>query len=117
MALRWAKLETLMGREHGWFALTPAEQRALPEAAEMFEIEARLEALSRQREQLLKPLSHLPTDTVHGVVSKLVIAARLLQHEENPALPFVASAVRELAQMCCPGCGATFVPAGVTKRR
>jgi hypothetical protein len=116
LTLRWSKLETLMVREHDWFGLTPAEQRALPAAAEMFEIDERVEALSLQRERLLRPLSHLPADTLHGVASKLVIAARLLQHEENPAQPFVASAVRELADMCCPGCGAAVVPASVIKR-
>jgi len=117
LTLRWSKLETLMVREHGWFGLTPAEQRALPEAADMFEIDNRLEALSLQRERLLRPLSRLPADTVHAVASKLVIAARLMQHEENPARPFVASAVRDLADMGCPGCGAAYVPAGATRRR
>jgi hypothetical protein len=116
LTMRWAKLEALMAREFGWFALTDGEQKALPEAAEMFEIDARLEALSHQRERLLKPLSHLRAHTLHGVTSKLVIAARLVEHEENPAQPFVANAIRELADMCCAGCGAAYVPAGVTTR-
>jgi hypothetical protein len=116
LTLRWSKLETLMMREYGWFALTEVEQRALPEAAEMFEIDARLETLSFQRDRLLKPLSRLPADTLRGVASKLVIAARLMEHEENPAQPFVASAVRELADMYCQVCGAAHVPAGAFKR-
>jgi len=103
-----------MVRDHGWFTRSAAEQRALPEAAEMFEIEVRLDQLSRQRERLLKPLSHLPADTLHGIACKLVVAARLMEHEENPAQPFVASAVRELASMRCPGCGAAYVSASVT---
>ena len=77
----------------------------------MFEIDEILEALSRQREQILKPLSRLQADTLHGIASKLVVATRLMQHEENPAQPFVASAVRELAQMRCPYCGAVYEPA------
>jgi hypothetical protein len=117
LALRWSKLETLMVRQHGWFALNPFERRALPEAAEMFAIDDRLEALSRQRERLLKPLAQLPAVTVNAVASKLVIAARLLQHEEAPAQPFVANAVRALVGMRCPGCGATYVPPGVAKSR
>ena len=112
LALRWAQLETLMARDHGWLTLGHAERRALPEAAEMFEIDDRLEALSRQRERMLKPLSRLHANTLHAVASKLVIAARLMQHDENPAQPFVASAVRELPQLRCPGCGAAYVPAG-----
>lgn len=48
---------------------------------------------------MLQPLSRLKVDTLHGVASKLVIAARLMQHEEGATQPFVASAVRELADM------------------
>ncbi|MDP3745620.1 MAG: hypothetical protein Q8Q88_01090 [Phenylobacterium sp.] len=117
LAVRWSQLETLMARSHRWFALTPAERRALPEAAEMFVIDDTLEALSRQRERMLQPLSRLKADTLHGVASKLAVAARLLQHEDNPAQPFVASALRELADMGCPGCGAAYAPASVTRRR
>jgi hypothetical protein len=116
LTLRWVKLEALMVRDYGWFALTDAEQKALPAAAEMYEIEAMLGALSRPRERLLRPLAHLPAETLHGVASKLVIAARLMEHEENPAQPFVARAVRELTDMKCPGCGAAYMPAGFIKR-
>ncbi len=117
LARRWARLETRMARDHGWLALTHAERRALSQAAEMFEIDERLETLSRQREQMLQPLSRLQADTLHGVASKLVIAARLMQQEENPAQSFVAGAVRELAQMRCPGCRAALVPSGVASGR
>jgi hypothetical protein len=117
LALRWSKLEAQMVREHGWFALTLAERQALPEATEMFAIDDRLEALARQRERRLKPLAHLPAETVNAVASKLVIAARLLQHEENPAQPFVASVVQELASMRCSSCGAAYTAADVSKSR
>ena len=45
--------------EIGWFALTPTERQALPQAAEMFETDEMLEAKSHQREQMLQPLSRL----------------------------------------------------------
>ena len=117
LAQRWARLETLMARKHHWFAPTPAERQALPGASEMFEIDEVLEALSRQREQMLQPLSRLQADTLHGVASKLAVAARLMLQEENPAHPFVDSAVRELADMRCPGCGTAYVPARFLLRR
>ena len=117
LARRWSQLETLMAYEHRWFALTHAERRTLPEAAEMFEIDDALEALSDQRERMLQPLSRLKADTLHGIASKLAIAARLMQHEESPAQPFVASALRELADMCCPDSGSTYMPASVVQRR
>ena len=117
LARRWSQLEALMVRDHRWFALSHAGRRALPEAAEMYEIDDRLEALSRQLEQMLQLLSERQAGTLHGVASKLVIAARLMRHEEHPAQPFVASAVRELPQLRCPGCGAAYVPAGAAERR
>ena len=117
LALRWAALETLMARDHGWLALSQAERRALPEAAEMFEIDDTLEVLSCRRERMLKPLSRLAGDTPHAAVSKLAVAARLMLQEESPAQPFVANVVRELAEMRCPGCGAAYRPAGFLQPR
>ena len=115
LTVRWSNLEAELVREYGWFSLTSAARRALPAAAELFKIEDRLEILSLRRERLLERLAHLSAKTLHGVATKLVIAARLLEHEENPAQPFVASAVREMSDMRCPGCGAAYVPTGVSK--
>lgn len=114
---RWSNLEAVLVRECGWFSLTSGARRALPAAAELFAIEDWLEILELRRELLLGPLSHLPANTLHGVATKLVIAARLLEQEENRAQPFVASAVSELSVMRCPGCGAAYVPAGVARLR
>lgn len=116
LALRWAKLETRMTRDHGWLNLSHVKRRALPGAGEMFEIDDKLEALSDQRELMLRTLSRLPANTLHAVASKLVIAARLMQHEDGPAQPFVVGVVRELAQMRCPSCGAAYVPGGAAQR-
>ena len=115
LTVRWSNLEAVLVREYGWFSLTSAARRALPAATELFEVDDRLEILLLRRERLLKPLAQLRANTLHGLATKLVIAARLLEHEENPAQPFVASAVREMSDMRCPGCGAAYVPAGVSK--
>lgn len=109
LILRWSQLETLMVREHRWFGLTDAERRTLPEAAEMYEIDDTLEALFHRRERLLEPLFRLKVNTLYGVASKLAVAARLLPHEEHPAQPLVAGAVRDLAEMRCLDCGAPYV--------
>lgn len=109
LTLRWSQLETRMVRENRWFGFTEAERRALPQAAEMYEIDDILEALFHQRERMLEPLPRLKADTLHGVASKLAVAARLLQYEEHPARPLVASAMRELAGMCALDCGAPHV--------
>lgn len=109
LTLRWSQFETLMVREHRWFGLTETERRALPQAAEMNEIDDTLEALFHQRERMLERLSRLRADTLDGVASKLTVAARLLQCEEHPAQPLVAGALRELVGMRCPDCGAPHV--------
>lgn len=114
LSLRWAALETRMAREFGWLALPEAERRALPQAAEMFVIERRLDELSDERERQLETLATLRAGDLHGVASKLAVAARLLQPEAEPAYRLVADAVRELAHLRCPGCGAPCVPPDAT---
>jgi hypothetical protein len=117
LARRWAQLETVLAREHGWFALSSTERRALPEASEAFEIDNTLERLSQQRERMLEYLATQKAETLHGVASKLAVAARLMQHEDHPAQPFVASAVRELADVHCRSCRASLLPSGVASGR
>jgi hypothetical protein len=117
LTVRWSNLEAVLVRGYGWFSLTSVARRTLPAAAELFEIEDRLEILEQRRERSLEQLSHLPANTLHGVATKLVIAARLLEREEHPAQPFVASAVRELSDMCCAGCRAAYIPAGIATLR
>jgi hypothetical protein len=109
LALQWARLETQMAREFGWLALSQVERRALPQAAEMFEIEERLDQLSDERENRLTSLAKLKAKDLHGVASKLAIAAQVLRHEGGPAHQLVADAVNALATRCCPDCGAPYV--------
>jgi hypothetical protein len=98
-----------MAREYGWFALSQVERRALPQAGEMFEIEERLDKLSDAREHQLASLTKLKAKDLHGVASKLAVAARVLLHEGGPAHRLVADTVRDLAGKRCPRCGAHYV--------
>lgn len=109
LALQWARLETQMAREFGWLSLSQVERRALPQAAEMFEIEERLDRLADEREHGLTSLAKLKAEDLHGVASKLAIAARVLRHDGGPAHQLVADAVNALATRCCPDCGAPYV--------
>ncbi len=86
-----------MVREHGWFSLSAVEQRALPQAAEMFEIEAQIDDLCEGRERRLRRLSELKAQDMPGVVGKLAVAARLLEDEQGHAYRLVADALNELA--------------------
>lgn len=109
LSRNWAALETRMAREFSWLSLSQVERQALPQAAEMFEIEERLDRLSDEREHRLTSLAKLKAKDLHGVASKLAVAARVLRHEDGPAHQLVADAVKALATRCCPDCGAPYV--------
>lgn len=115
LSLRWAALESRLVDECRWFSLSTIERHGLPQAAEMFEIEERLDRLSDEREQRLEVLAKLRAQDLHGVASKLAVAARVLLHEGGPTHQLVADAVRVLAAQNCPNCGAPYVT-GVERR-
>lgn len=106
LSLRWAALETRMVDECRWFSLSSVERRGLPQAAEMFEIEERLDRLSDEREQRLAALAGLRAQDLQGVASKLAVAARVLLHEGGPLHQLVADAVRVLTAHHSAHCGA-----------
>jgi hypothetical protein len=108
LSRHWARLEARMVRDFNWFALSPEERRSIPQAQEMFELEVRLDQLSDERERVLSSLENLKAKDLHGVASKLAIAARLLEHEGGLAHHLVADAVIKLAAPRCPSCGARF---------
>jgi len=96
---RWAKLETWLGKEHAWFQLSPAEQRALPWAKELRDIDGCLDLLFEQRDALLESL---PT---HGggmdsVIAKLAVVERLIWSCDHPeAHALIAGARLDLIAM------------------
>jgi len=108
LSRRWARLEARMVRDFNWFALSPEQRRAIPQAEEMFELEARLDQLSDERERGLNSLAKLKAKDLHGVVTKLAVAARVLRHENGPAHRLVAGAVSDLAARRCPPCGLDY---------
>ena len=80
---RWAKLETWLGKEHAWFQLSPAEQRALPWAKELRDIDGCLDLLFEQRDALLESL---PThgDGMDSVIARLAVVERLIWPCDHP---------------------------------
>ena len=97
LSLRWAALEARLIAEHRWFELSAVEQRRLPQAAELLEIEARLDRMSDEREARLEALAGLDARDLQGVAGKLAVADRLLRHEGGPVHRLVADAARVLA--------------------
>ncbi len=96
----WAKLEDYMAKHHDWLKLTDAEQLALPEAAKMHAIDARLTALQRAREEILPQLPALPAQDRRSLLLKLQVVEALLPPEESPeAKALLKSSLRDLADL------------------
>jgi hypothetical protein len=86
---RWAKLESWLVREHGWFQLSPAEQQALPWAQELRDIDGCLDVLFEQQEALLEALPARGAATMEAIIAKLAVVERLIgwdDHREAHAL-------------------------------
>lgn len=111
LSLRWSSLELQAAREFDWFKLSTVNRRALPMAAEMADIDARLEQLFKDRAKGLKALRRTKATDGHGAFGELVVAARISQQDGGDVHALLAEAVEILATLTCPTCGAPFAPA------
>ena len=94
---RWAKLESWLVREHGWFQLSPAEQQALPWAKELRDIDGCLDLMFEKREAVLATLPTHGSTTLEGVVAKLEVVERLVERDDHPeAHAMIAGARQDL---------------------
>lgn len=86
---RWAMLENWLAQEHSWLQLSPMEQRALPWAQELRDIDSRLDALFEKHEALLKALPAEGCASLEAIAAKLAVVERLIapaEHREAHAL-------------------------------
>ena len=97
---RWAKLESWLAKEHGWFKLGPAEQQALPWAKELHDIDGCLDVLFEQREAALKSIPSSGSADLESVIAKLAVVERLIWREEHPEVhALITGARRDLTAM------------------
>lgn len=97
---RWAKLETWLAREHGWFELSPAERRALPWSRELRDIDGCLDVLFEKRDALLEGLPASGSVSLESVVARLAVVERLICRDEHPeGHALIAGARRDLVAM------------------
>ena len=97
---RWAKLETWLAKEHGWFKLSPVEQQALPWAKELHDIDGCLDVLFEQREATLKSIPSSGSPDLESVIAKLEVVERLIWREEYPEVhALITGARRDLTVM------------------
>lgn len=97
---RWAKLETWLAKEHGWFKLRPAEQQALPWAKELRDIDGCLDVLFEKRDALLESLPDSGSVSLDSVIARLAVVERLIWADEHPeAHALIAGARHDLLAM------------------
>jgi hypothetical protein len=103
LARRWSRLEAKLAREHNYLSLSRRQQRALPEARELEDIEDQLEELHEQQQTLLAVLPTLAATSALGLAGKLAVAAVEVCPEENEeAHHLIASILRDLKAMTPP---------------
>lgn len=112
LSRRWSDLEAEAAHRYGWFGLCPAERMALPAAAEMAGIDARLETLFETQARTLAALAALKPHDPDDAAAKLAVAARLSRHEGGEVHRFIVEALDVLTASEGPACGAPRVPAG-----
>lgn len=97
LALAWGRREAWLAEHHGWFALSEAARRRLPEGRALFEIDARLASLAALKAELLARLPRLPATNPRALAGKAEVAAQAIWPEEHLAgHRLVASLARDL---------------------
>lgn len=84
LVFAWQRLETFLFKHHDWPRLTTAEQRRLPQAAPLFEMDRRLSALHEQRQDLLPEIQASAASTRNGTLAKLEVLASILDLTDHP---------------------------------
>ncbi len=100
LAERWQMLEGRLARNQRWFKLTSGQRVALPEAAELADIDAQLNSLQALNQTLVATLSTIAATTVDGLAQKLAVAAACVPRDTNEdAHNLVASILSDLRKL------------------
>jgi hypothetical protein len=97
---RWSALESWLIHNHSWCDLSAEEQGGLPAAAELHEIDARLDELFDRLAALGEVLPSLPATNPTAIVAKLSVAAALIWPQDEPqAHQLIVASIREITAM------------------
>ncbi|HVK81061.1 MAG TPA: hypothetical protein VM915_10665 [Verrucomicrobiae bacterium] len=100
LANRWCDLEVELERTHNFLSLSRRQQRLIPQARELEEIDDRLEELHEEKQTLLALLPTLVATSDLGLAGKLAVAAIEVCPEENAeAHHLIASILRDFKSM------------------
>jgi hypothetical protein len=100
LTLQWARRETWLVEHRRWFQLSENERRALPEAQDLYRIDARLPALYSQSHRLLARLPGLSATSLPGIARKAAVAVAAISVEDHrPEHLLLKSIVRDIAAL------------------
>lgn len=111
LTLKWATLDASVIRERRAMGSPASQPSTLKQSAELGRIDRRLRCLDEKRERCFSAMEQHPIQSLHGLASKLAVAARSLDGEGGPIYRIVADAVAVLGANRCTACGEPYLPA------
>lgn len=94
---RWGAAEAWLVDNHNWFKLTDAQQRALPAARKLYDIDDRFAVLKKERPRTMRRLRRTPATSVDGAIGKLQVVAAAIDPDEFPsAYRLLEATIRDL---------------------
>ena len=82
---RWGDVEAWLADKHDWFKLTEPQQRALPAARKLYDIDDRFAVLTKERPRTMRRLRRTPATSIAGAIGKLQVVAAAIDPEEFPS--------------------------------
>ncbi|HEX8900251.1 hypothetical protein [Vitreimonas sp.] len=97
---RWGDTEAWLADNHDWFKLTDAQQRALPEARKLYDIDRRFVALEKERPRAMRRLRRTPAKSLAGAIGKLRVVVAAIEPDEFPsAYRLLEATIRDLQSL------------------
>lgn len=97
---RWGDAEAWLADNHNWFKLTEAEQRALPAARKLYDIDRRFAALEKERPRAMRRLRRTPAKSLTGAIGKLRVVVAAIEPDEFPsAYRLLEATIRDLSAL------------------
>lgn len=94
---RWGAAEAWLADNHNWFKLTEAQQRALPEARKLYDIDQRFAMLKKERPRAMRRLRRTPATSLAGAIGKLRVVVAAIEPDEFPsAYRLLEATIRDL---------------------
>lgn len=96
----YGTVEGWLADHHGWFELSEAQRRALPEGQKLQDIKDRLDFLWKERPRRMRRMRNTPATSLEGIIGKLKCVAGGMEPDEFPsAFKLLKATIRDLEAM------------------